>query len=241
VQPAYGQPAYGQPAYGQPVPMPPAAARKTSPVVWIVLGIVGLFLLCGILAIGAFGLFVHHVARNPAAAVARMMALANKDVDVVNENDGAGTITLRDKRTGKLVTMSFDDVRNGKLRFSAEDDNGKTATMEFGGGPAKFPSWVPKYPGSETAMGTFSVKGADSNGQGEGGNFTYTTSDSPTKVLDFYQSKMKDLGMKVALTTTTSEGGMVVATEEPENRSLTVIVGGDSGKTTVNVTYGEKR
>lgn len=232
--------AYAQPAYGQPVPMPPVQARKTSPIVWILVGIFAFIVICGIIAVSALGMFVHHVARNPAAAIARMAALANKDVEVVNENEGNGTITLRDKHTGKIVTMSFDDAKNGKFSFSAQDDNGKTATMEFGGGPAKFPSWVPKYPGSE-AMGTFSVKGTDNNGSGQGGNFTYSTSDSPSKVLQFYQDKAKDLGLKVNLTTTTGEGGMIVATEEPENRSLTVIVGEDSGKTTVNVTYGEKR
>jgi len=225
---------------GAPAPMPVAPARKTSPIVWILVAIVGLFVLGMIAIAGAGAFFAHKIARNPAAALARMAAMANKDVDVVSENDSDGTITLRDKKTGKLMTMTFDQAKGGKFSLSAEGDDGKTATMEFGGGPAKFPSWVPKYPGSD-AQGTFSVKGSDGNGAGAGGNFTYTTSDSASKVLTFYQDKAKELGMKVNLTTTTSEGGMIIASEEPQNRSLTVIVGGDSGKTTVNVTYGEKQ
>ena len=55
---------------------------------------------------------------------------------------------------------------------------------------------------------------ADASDGGEGGNFTFTTHDSPAKVLSFYQDKTKDLGMKVNLTTTGDDGGMIVAADE---------------------------
>ena len=233
----------------QPGVMPPPVARKTSPIVWILVAVGLLFMLfiVGIIGVGAFvahkarqaGLDTDLMRRNPAAAVARMAAMANKDVDIVSEDDRAGTITMRDRKSGKTVTMSFNDMKNG-IRFSADDENGKTAVMEIGGGAAKLPSWVPNYPGSE-GQATFSIKGADDHGAGEGGNYTFTTSDSPSKVMTFYQDKAKDLGLKVNVNATAGEGGMIVASQEPNGRSLTVIVGGDSGKTTVNVTYADKR
>jgi hypothetical protein len=236
-------------AYPQAQMMPPAAARKTSPLVWILVALGGLFILfmIGILSMGAFFVHTAHRAgldtdlmrRNPAAALARMAAIANKDVEILNEDDNAGTITMRDKKTGKTVTMSFDQMKNG-VRISADGDNGKTAVMEFGGGTAKLPSWVPNYPGS-TGQATFSVRGADGNGAGEGGNYTFTTSDSASQVMSFYQDKAKDLGLKVNVTTTTAQGGMIVASEEPSGRSLTIIVGTDNSKTTVNVTYADKK
>jgi hypothetical protein len=137
------------------------------------------------------------------------------------------------------MTMNFDDIRNGKIRFSGTDDNGKAATVEIGGGTSKLPSWIPEYPGS-TSQATFAVK-ADASEGGEGGNFTFTTRDPASKVMSFYQEKAKDMGMQVKLTTTGGEGGMIVAADDNTERSLTIIVGGNSSETTVNVTYGRKK
>ncbi len=111
--------------------------------------------------------------RNPAAAAARIAALASNHVDIVIEDDNAGTLTLRDRRTGKTVTMChLDQAKGGKFSFSAEGDDGKTATMEFGGAGGKIPSWVPSYPGSSPQF-NITARGEDGNGTGEGGNFTF--------------------------------------------------------------------
>jgi hypothetical protein len=246
------EPVYSAPVYGAPAPppaAPPLQARRTSPLVWILVAIVGFFVLCGVFVVG-LGLFAVHKAkqagfdpalmsRNPGLAVSKMIMAANPDAEVMNSDDGAGTITVRDRKTGKVVTMTFDQAKNGKFSFSAQGEDGKTATMEFGGGAAKLPSWVPDYPGS-SANGTFAVKGGDS-GATDAGSFSFTTSDATTKVMGFYKDKAKDLGLKVNLDTTTNDGGMFIAVDDGEKRSLTVIVGGNgSGQTTVSVTYGRK-
>lgn len=236
------------PVMAQPIAGGVPAARKTSPIVWILVIVGGLFLL-GMIGVIGTGYFLVHKAkqagldtdlmqRNPAYAAAKLMVAANPDLSEVSHDDRAGTITLRDNKTGKVTTMNFDDIKNGRIRFSGTDENGKTATVEIGGGAGKLPSWIPEYPGS-TAQATFAVK-ADA-GEGEGGNFTFTTHDPPAKVLSFYEDKAKDLGMKVKMTTTGDQGGMIVAADENTDRSLTAIIGGSSGETTVNVTYGRKR
>jgi hypothetical protein len=251
--PAPPQPARpGQPAQAMsaPVGMPPAAPRKTSPIVWVLVIVLGLFVIGG-LAVAGFTYFVFHkvkqagidpelIRRNPGMAVGKMIAAANPDVEVVSTDDNAGTITIRDRKTGKVVTMTFDQAKNGRFKMSAQGDDGNTATMEIGGGAGKLPSWVPNYPGS-TAQGTFSVRGDDKDGAGEGGNVTFTTKDPAAKALAFYQDKAKEMGMKINLTSTTEQGGMIIASDDDSKRSLTVVVGGDSGETTVNVTYAQKK
>ena len=231
-----------------PVPGAVPVQRKTSPLVWVLIIILGLFVLGGIVTGGAVMFFLHKarqagfdpelMQRNPGLAISKMIANANPDVDVLSTDEGAGKITVRDKKTGKVVTMTFDDAKKGKFSFSAQGDDGKTASLEFGAGADKLPSWIPAYPGAKVE-GTFAMTG--DSGQGNGGSFGFSTSDAAAKVMSFYQDKCKDLGLKVKMTTTTSEGGMILAADEGEARTLNVIVGGGSGGTTVHVTYGMKK
>jgi hypothetical protein len=247
-QPGPPAPPYGAQSPGM-APMPPA--RKTSPLVWILVIILGLFFL-GCVAVAGFTFFVVHKAkeagidpdlwrRNPGLAVGKILAATNPNVEVVRSNEGAGTVTIRDKRTGKETTMTFDQARAGKFSITADDDHGGTATMQFGGNVnnSNLPAWVPKYPGSE-GTSTFAVKGSGSD-VGEGGSFAFTTPDSSDKVLNFYKDKAQSLGLKVKLTTTTGDGAMFVATEDGDKRSLTVIVATHSDSTGVSVTYGSKQ
>jgi len=240
-----------QPAPGfSPMPPAPAVPRKTSPIVWVLVILLGLFVL-GVVGVVGTGFFVYHKARqagldpelmsrNPGLALSKLIVAANPDAEVLRTDDNAGTITIRNRKDGKVVTLNFDQVRNGQFKFSAQDETGQTATMEFGAGAGKLPSWVPSYPGS-LPQGTFAVKGNSNDGQGEGGNFTFTTSDPPARVLSFYEDKAKELHMKVNLTTHATEGGMIIATDDEDKRNLTVVVGSSSGQTTINLTYAVKR
>lgn len=243
-----------------PAPMPPPAAqmpppvdsnavpggRKTSPLVWVLVIVLGLFVLGG-LAVGGLALFVAHKAReagistdlwrrNPAAATARILAAANPDIQIVSEDDGAGTVSVRDRKTGKTMTWNLDQAKQGRFSITAEDENGKNATVEFGAGSIdKLPVWVPSYPRAKL-QGTFSVTGNSS--EGAGGNFSFSSSDSADKILSFYQDNIRDLGMKIQVNTTTPEGGVITATDDDRKRSLNIIVHRGSDETTVNVTYG---
>lgn len=233
------------PPYAMPLASPPAGARKTSPLVWVLVIILGLFVLGGVAVVGAGWFVVHKVKqagldpelmqRNPGLAIAKMVTAVNPDVDVLNTDDNAGKITVRNRKDGKVMTLGFDDVRNGRFRFSAQDENGKTATMEFGGSTGKIPDWIPSYPGSSPKM-TFSASASD----GDAGNFTFETSDEPAKVMDFYRQRAKELGMEAATIMSTERGGMVNGTDENNHRSMNVVVDNSSGKTTVAVTYGKK-
>jgi hypothetical protein len=222
--------------------------RKTSPLVWVLVIVLGLFVLGGIVTVGTGMFFLHKVRQagfdpqlmrqNPGLAISKMIANANPDVDVLSTDEGAGKITVRDKKTGKVVTMTFDDAKNGKFSFSAQGDDGKTASLEIGAGADKLPSWVPAYPGAKVE-GAFAV---NPNGdQATGGSFGFTTSDPSAQVISFYQDKCKELGIDVKMVTHVAQGDMIMAADEGEKRSLQVVVGSESGKTKVQVIYTLKK
>jgi hypothetical protein len=213
-----------------------ALKRKTSVVVWILLAVAGVFVLCiaGLIAAGLY------VARNPGVAMAKLITAANPDAEVLSTDLGSQTMRIRDRRTGKEVTLSFDDVKKGRLKFSATGDNGEVANLEIGGGEGKLPSWVPAYPGAR-AQGNLTASGSDGGGVGEGGIVTFTTPDPPSKVTEFYDAKCKEMGMSVNLSQLSDSGGLIVGADEGKQRTLHVMVAGGTGDTTITVTYGRKR
>jgi hypothetical protein len=222
-----------------PQMVPPLSApvkRKTSPIVWILLAVAGVFVLCivGLIAAGWY------VARNPGAVMAKLITAANPDAEVLSTDLGSQTVRIRDRRTGKEVTLSFDDVKKGRLKFSATGDNGEVANLEIGGGEGKLPAWVPAYPGAR-AQGNLTASGSDGGGVGEGGVVTFTTPDPPSKVTEFYDAKCKEMGMSVNLSQISDTGGMIIGADEGKQRTLHVLVAGGSGDTTITVTYGRKR
>jgi hypothetical protein len=227
-----------------------APVRRTSPIVWVLVVVLGLFVLGGLSVVGA-GLFFFSKARqagvdpdlmrtNPGLAVGKMMAAFNPDVEVVRTNDAQGTITLRDRHSGKEITITFDQARSGKFTFRAEDDRGKTAMLEVGGASSRLPSWIPEYPGAVIET-NIAARGESDDGAGEGGNYSFTTKDSAAQVISFYQDKGREMGWKVRLNASGGEGGTLITGDEEGRRSLTVLASrGSGGGATVNVTYTSK-
>jgi len=171
-------------------PVPPPAAplpppKKSNVLKWVLIGIGACFMLIVVAVIG-LGLFVAQKAKqagldtdlikkSPALAAAKMMVAANPDVEMVSADEGKQEITVREKKTGKVYTMSFEDAKSGKFTMK---ENGKTTLTV--GGKAKVPAWVPDYPGSDP-QGAFSAQGED----GASGTFTFKTSDSSDKVVKY--------------------------------------------------------
>ncbi|MGA3019455.1 MAG: hypothetical protein ABSF62_20200 [Bryobacteraceae bacterium] len=171
-------------------------ARRTSPIVWVLVVVLGLIVLCGLGAAGIGFLVLHRV---------------------------------------RQAGVSFDRTRGGGFAITGRDGR-----VEFGSA-GKLPSWIPSYPGSKPAFAVRAQGSGGSNGSGgEGGEFTFTTPDAASQVLAFYEQKCKDMAMNVNISTANGEGGTVVAADEGDQRSLTIVVGGTSARTTVIVTYGRK-
>ena len=223
-----------------PAPAAPQAAApvkgRISPFVWILIAIASIIVLCVV----GLGLAAVYVARNPGLVMTKLITAANPDAEVLGTDTGSQTVRIRDRRTGKEVTLSFDDVKKGRFKISAMGDNGEMANVEIGGGEGRLPAWVPTYPGAK-AQGNLTAKGASADGMGEGGVVTFTTPDPPSKVTEFYQAKCKDMGMSVDLSQLSDTGGMVLGADEGKQRTLHILVAGGSGDTTITVTYGRKR
>jgi hypothetical protein len=174
-------------------------------------------------------------------ALAKLITASNPNAEVVSTDNGAHTITIRDRKTGEEVTMSFDDIKAGRFKMRAIGRNGEVANVEMGAGTGRVPSWVPVYPGAR-AQGNFSATGDDGSGRGAGGVVGYETSDAPDKVAEFYKDKVNSLGMKVITEFSGNDGGMMIAKDDDDRRTLHVTVGKNSnGGSTIGVTYAEKR
>ncbi|RPI07597.1 MAG: hypothetical protein EHM65_11570, partial [Acidobacteriales bacterium] len=110
----------------QPVAPSPAAVpapKKSNVLVWVLAGCGGLIAL-GLIAMALFGWFVSRKAsefgKNPAFAAAKMMAAMNPEVEVIRADEDSGQITLREKKSGKTITLDFRDIRKGRMSFEGE-------------------------------------------------------------------------------------------------------------------------
>ncbi len=242
------------------------APKKTSPWIFVLIGCAGLIVFAGLAAMLG-GYFIFHKAKEagldadlmkekPGLAMAKMMASINPNVEVVSVDEDNGKITIRDKKTGKTVTVDMDDVKNGHIRINSE--NGETATMDVTGkgdkGTVKvtssqgtwevgenmkldLPGWVPVYPRG-TTQGL--VKQTSPNGSTQ--TFMIRTNDSVNDIVKFYSHKLKASGFEVNTVQDARAGGaMVMASQEATKRNVSVMVGVEEGQTqaTVSATQGQ--
>jgi hypothetical protein len=232
------------PLQAMPVAAPPAA-RKTSPLVWILVAVAGVIVLFGLAVVGG-GLFLVHKAKqagfdtelmrnNPGLATAKLLAATNPDLEVIS-SDQHGVITIRQRSTGKIMTMSFDDMKGGKFSFKADGDGG---SVNIGAGQAAVPAWIPSYPNSKPAS-IYSVNGKD----GASASFQFQTRDAPKDIVAFYEAGLKQAGFRISMYTANggggSSGGMLSADDAANKRTVTVTVGNGSQGTTVGVTYSQR-
>ena len=233
-------------------------AKKGLPIwAWIGIGCGGLLILVLIVVMAA-GFFVANKVKdvagdfedNPAMATARMIVKLNPELEEVSTDEEAGTITVRNKKSGEIVTVNFDDIEDGKLVFSTdkgdvtvdaselEESGSMTVTSEDGsvvfatGKPSAgdLPSWVPMYP--ETEPSSRHSMRTDTTASG---GFEITTPDPVADVLEFYREELESAGYAISVNTYTqddTEGGMVNGNNEAEQRSVVVIVSREAGEDT---------
>lgn len=245
-------------------PQPPAPQKKgLSALAWVGIGCGVIIVLMVIFLVGG-GVYLKHRFGNP-RGLAELVVRANPDLEVEKVDDQNQSLTIRNKKTGEVGTISFADIKNGKLNFKSDkgsatfglntgdkdqgltikttDDKGKESTLNFNAGAAKdVPSWVPMYPGASTQQGGFSA----SSGEGKGGTLILSSSDSTDKVAAYYESEMKKAGFdvqKMTFSAGNNEGATnLTGTSADKKRTLTVGVTKSSGSngTGVSVSWAEK-
>jgi hypothetical protein len=257
-------PAAGVPHTAAPAATPsagPPPARKSNTLLYVLAGCGGLLVLV-LLVMTVIGFYVRSKVKefggNPAFAAAKMAVALNPNVALVEANERTGKITVRDKKTGKTVTMDFRDIQKG--RFSFEDDEGKKidleakgegdsgsmtvkgpeGSMQFGGGSAaRIPAWVPQYPGAQV-VGTFSAQG----GQGDSGTFQLKCSGSVETVAAFYEREIKAAGMTVqkhSMQSGNTSTIMVMGENTSDGRSMSATVSSTDQGTAAQIVYQTKK
>jgi hypothetical protein len=131
--------------------------------------------------------------------------------------DSNGNTVAVDGKTGQ-VTIKTD---NGTAVYTA----GAGATL-----PSGFPSDVPLYPGAAV---TGSVNASGQPGK-ESQVVTFETKDSAESVAAFYKSKLS--GWQMSAEVGTPDGKMLVLQSPDSKRTVTLLAGAKSGKTTASLT-----
>ena len=224
------------------VPQQPAA-KKTSPLVWILAGI-GIIVVLAMVTCGVGAFFIGRAVKNtigfdsdlmkknPGLAMTKMVTALNPNFEVVSTNDNAGTVTVREKSTGKTVTYKFDPEKKS-LVITGEDG----AEVKIGASAGnKMPDWVPVYPGS-SPEGSYSVQSSEGNS----GTFSFKTPDAASKVTSYYQDQLRAAGCNVTLVSSGDQGGMLSAEDADKKRTIIVTAGASTGITTASVTVSEKK
>lgn len=248
------------------VSQPQAAPQKKGmgPLGWIAIGCGVIVVLC-LVVLAAAGWFVKkkvgEFQDNPALAAAKMMVAVNPDLEMVAADEEAGTITVRNKKTGEEVTVDLEEAKEGRFTFKTAEGE---STVDFDGGEtgergsmtvtgadgqevlragagaaADMPTWIPVYPGA-SAQSSYSAQTAE----GKAGAIVVSSGDSPDAVLSWYETRLQSDGFKVEKMTMasggTTSGGTLTAITADEARTLSVVVSAAPEGTQAMVTYGEK-
>ena len=251
--------------YSQGAPPPPPPQKKGLGVLgWVAIGCGVIFLIVIILfAAGGFMAkrFFDKAGKNPEMTLATLAIKANPDLELVKSDEEAKTFTVRNKKTGEVMTLNLSDVKNGHIQMTdgkgatvniggqgteggfnatVTDEKGQTSTMHMGStGTVNLPDWLPVYPDG-SAQGTYDT----TTPQERTAMVVVTTSDTPQAVLDFYRDKLKAAGIEVQVTTQEGNGGVsggtVSGNSSDQKRSALVAVANSEGKTQATVTFSEK-
>jgi uncharacterized protein YneF (UPF0154 family) len=240
---------------------PPPPKKGMGPLGWIAIGCGVIIVLC-IIGFGVMGYFVkrgiNKFAKNPTLAAAEMVVTMNPDLEMVSKDEAAGTITVKNKKTGETMTLNASDIKNGKVSFKSDkgsmtvdtnakdggvfkvtDEKGHESVISGGAAaPKNLPSFVPTYPGG-TSQGTFDAV----TDEGHSGAFTVSTKDSVEQVMTSYEAQMKSAGLKVQKSTFSAagkDGGSVTGKSDDDKKQVGVMVSSDNGTTQAVVTFSDK-
>jgi hypothetical protein len=157
------------------------APKKSNKVLYWVLGVMGALFLLAIMAVVGVawygmnrakqaGVTRELMEKNPELAAAKMGVAANPDIEVISSDDIAGTMVIRNTKTGQAVTLRFDPARKAMVVVGNQDAENASAP------PAVLEDqpWLPTYPGVTVQMlPTTSINGATKGG------YVFVTADPP--------------------------------------------------------------
>ena len=176
------------------------------------------------------------VARNPVSAIVQIAAAANPDIDVLDVNENTGKVTIRDKKTGKTVTIDGDAIKDGRISIDTEDGHAVLGA----GANIKTPDWV-FMPGGAKLVGGMTANGKD----GVGGTVVFTSTEPIDALKSFFEEKYKAAGYEQsvsAMSTTNGEQAVqLVFQHENRKRSVTIGAAKSSEGSGGSITFAESK
>ena len=207
----------------------PVQGKKGLPVLaWIAIGCGGIVVVAGIaftvlgwLAVGKMKDVASDFEDNPTKAAAELVVRMNPDLEMVESDDDAGTITVREKSSGTVVTMNYEDIEEGRISFESEEgrveitgqgqggegvmtistDEGETRI----GGGGEIPDWVPAHPATTARQSLLRSTGPT----GDNGQASFTVDAAADDVAAFYKAELEEAGYTVSVTTYSGNEGSV--------------------------------
>ena len=166
-------------------------------------------------------------ANNPAAA-AEMIIKMHPELDHVSTDADAGTMTIRNKQSGEVVTLNYDDIQQGKFSvqgangedvFSVDSDtanngitinSGENGEIKFGGAAdlSDVPSWVPVYP--DTLKSTTAMARKTPDGKATG-MIAFDVADDISTITEYYRTALKEQGYDVNENTVNTNGTISIS------------------------------
>jgi hypothetical protein len=254
-----------------PASTPPAAApapRKRGPLFWVLIAVLGIVVMGGILVVSGGLWFMNRVRqagfdpqlmqKHPGLAVAKVLLGSNPDIEILDVDDNLGILRVREKKTGKTLTMNLKDAEKGKFSFRDENNQlveiqaqgegenasveikGPEGSMRMGAGTGQLPDWIPPYPGSE-GTGTFSI----TSKEGKGGSYGFKTKDTIGNVVSFYENGLTSAGFEVEKNElpASDRGSAVIlmAKDAGAQRNVTITMSSQEGTTHVSMLFEVKK
>jgi len=179
---------------------------------------------------------------NPVHALASMAAKTRPDLEIASVDGARQTITLKDKN-GALSTFRFDPQSKTlvpvpavqpKLAEAPQPPPAEQAVSTPLGG---IPDWMPVYPATTPEIGSSVV-----TPEGDKETIaTFKSSDKPTEIVQFYQTKLQEGGFKIEVASSGEQGGMIQAQDGEKKRTLIMNVSpGETGTVSRVVTVQRK-
>lgn len=240
---------------GAPQGARPQGRKGLPALAWIAIGCGGIVVLAGIaftvlgwFAVGKMKDVASDFEKNPTKAAAELVVRMNPDLEMVDSDEEDGTITVREKSSGKVVTLNYDEIEEGRISFESEEgrveitgqaqggEAAMTITTEEGetriGGGGEVPDWIPAHPATTTRRSVLHSAGPN----GETGQASFTVDADAADVAAFYKRELEGAGYTVSVTEYSNDdgsfsvvsgrkdGGSVIASVNARERPVEVVV-----------------
>jgi len=242
-----------------------AKKKGLSTLAWIGIGcgvlvvmVAAALLVIGMIAAKKFKDVAGDFKDNPEMAAARLIVKMNPELEEVSADEQAGTITVRHTKTGEIVTVSIQDLKEGRIKFTTDEGevsveasgDAEQGTLSVSRGDQTWqmktgvdtvgdiPAWVPVLPGSEVD----SPHVVQSEGKTSGG-FQLRSTESVEAATAFYRERLQADGFEVSVNTFSmgeaESGSVVTGSTGDGGRTLTAMIRTEEGATRVVVSYQE--